>query len=1488
MSEGPDKAAADIGLGATVSMRDLEPIEAAVRNGVLAFPTVAVGASAGGLEALSRFFAATPADSGCAYVVMIHLAPDRESMLVPLLQRVTVTPVRAAVDGAALQPDHIYVGPPGCYFELHGGCIALHPVVERPPRPTSIDRLMISLAADQRDHAIGVVLSGADGDGTLGIKAIRSEGGLTIAQSPEQAAHPGMPLSAIDTGLVDQVLAAEEIPAALVTYARLAGLRPGDRSDDVPQEVDLAGVLDALRVHHGIDFRGYKVPMLTRRVRRRMGLRRMQGFGEYLETLRGDTDEIKALAADFLISVTEFFREPEAWEALALEALPGLLEGKEIGESVRAWVPACATGEEAYSLAMLLLEHPLTKDRRLQVQVFGTDVDRPALDTARRGEYPHTVEHTVAPQRLRRFFQHGRSSYQVRKELREAVTFAVQNLVTDPPFSHLDLISCRNLLIYMDADLQRRILRTFHFALESDGVLALGKSETVGPHASLFSPVSQRARIYRRIGTGRAVPLDAAPLFRPPGGRPPEPGTAPALARSGADYGRLVRDALLQQHGMAAVLIDREGQVLYFYGPVQGFAEQPEGSPTSDLFSMLRHDLRPHLRAAVHRASNDRCRVETLAPGGDGTATEAPVRLGVSPIGPAGPGALLLVTFERLAQDRERDRRRPEGEHDPQASLHALEYELSTAKHDLRATIVELASANELLQVANEEAMSTNEELQSANEALQTSKEELQSVNEELSTVNAELQDKVGELEAVNNDLGNLLASTHLPTLFLDRGLKIKRFTPAASELFSLLPGDVNRPLTDIASVFEFGSLLEDARKVLHDLVPLERETRSASGRHYLRRTLPYRTQDDRIDGIVVTFVDVSELKRGAEGLQRLAAVMQGSNDAIIVHDLDGRLLLWNASAVQMYGYPASEVLDKGVSLLLPEQAREPHRALVAGALKGERNQGADVLRRHRDGTLYHASATVSVIQGDDGKPTAVAWTERDITPTKRAQELLRESEQRFRALADSAPVVIWMSDVDGEMQFVNQEFERFSGLTKEQLGRRRWFDLLHPSDVDGQRALLNRGNNGDGRTEATVRLQSRGGEFRWMRSTVRARHDASSARVGLIGTMVDVHELIGIELTLRTADRRKDEFIAMLGHELRNPLVPIRNAAEVLNRLDLDDARVDWVRDTLVRQVAHVTRLVDDLLDISLLTRGKVRLQREPLDLLPAIQRSIETVRPLIERKKHRLSAALPAGEFWVDGDPIRLMQVFENLLTNAAKYTGEGGEVAIEALRTENRVTVRVCDNGLGIAPAMHERIFELFVQDERAVDRSEGGLGIGLALARHLVELHGGVIRADSEGLGRGSEFVVELPLLADPTPCAAPPDEEAPDAPAVTGRVLVVDDDSDGGSSLVMLLNVLGYAAELALHLEGAMEVARRLKPRVVLMDIAMPRMNGYEVANRLQMLQGMGRDQVSYLALSGFGRAEDVQRSTDAGFAHHLVKPVEPDELDRLLKELLTS
>jgi chemotaxis methyl-accepting protein methylase/chemotaxis response regulator CheB/signal transduction histidine kinase len=821
---------------------------------------VGIGASAGGIEALKELFTAMPSDSGLAFVVIQHLEPTHESRMADILGKCTSMKVVQARDGMLVQANHVYANPAGKYTSIDAGRLVVSERSERDRIRMPIDFFLTSLAEDQHEAAVGIILSGSSGsDGTRGVRAVREAGGMCMAQDPQTAQFPAMPQSAIDTGLVDHVLAVAMMPAALVGYAQHAAVRasPGHTTTEAAAD-DLEPILKLLRTRTSSDYRHYKKTTIIRRIHRRMGINQVADMADYLTLLEEDQGELTRLSRDMLIGVSSFFRDAEAFEELRKEAIVPLVARSDPDNPLRAWVPGCASGEEAYSVAMLMLESVAAAGTARPVQVFASDVDDHALEVGRAGVYAESIAEAITPTRLERFFTRQGQKYQVTTQLREAVVFSRQDLIADPPFSKLDLISCRNVLIYIEPAFQKKVLALFSFALTPGGYLFLGKSEGIAEMEDHFEPVSKPRRIYRLIRPNRQAAA-AFPLRT--GGRPvgqPERKTTvpPATALAQAN-----QDVLLRHFKASIVLVNPKGQILHFYGETERYLGHPKGPASLNVLDMITGTLSAKLRRAMERAfkRDEAVKIPRAPVPRAGTPL---ADLTVMPV-PTAPEAdkLLAIIFEDTSDPRSSAAALPVSAED-EPLVTQLEQEVNTLRSELRADAEEFDTANEELRAANEEVMSMNEELQSANEELEASKEELQSVNEELTTVNSQLNDNLAELTTTNNDLANLLAATEIATVFLDSQLRIKRFTPRATELLNLIPADRGRPISHISQNFDGKELAAESEKTLSSLTPTEREVQTHDGRWHTMRILPYRTLDDRIDGVVITFSDVTRLKR--------------------------------------------------------------------------------------------------------------------------------------------------------------------------------------------------------------------------------------------------------------------------------------------------------------------------------------------------------------------------------------------------------------------------------------------------------------------------------------------------------------------------------------------------------------------------------------------------------------------------------------------------
>jgi two-component system CheB/CheR fusion protein len=856
------------------------------------FPIVGIGASAGGLDACRKLVGALPASSGMAFILVQHLDPTHESMMVDLLASHTSMTVRQATDDLPIEREHLYVIPPGFYLSVGNGALHLSQPQARHGARMPFDFLLNSLAEQYGANAICVILSGTGGDGSLGLKAVNEKGGLVIAQDPGEAGYDGMPRSAIATGAVDLVLPVAKIPEALAKYQQRTALMRAQNGAHPQTETHewFPEIIDLLRTKTAHDFTLYKPGTLQRRIERRMAMAAIENveMDRYLELLRNDTGELDLLAKDLLINVTSFFRDPAVFDLLAEKIIPDLVRSRAADQSLRIWVAGCSTGEETYSLAMLFREQVTAAKGNVKLQIFASDVDPDAVARARDGIYPETIEADVSAARLARFFTKEDDSYKVSPELRATVVFTVQDVLADPPFSRLDMVSCRNLLIYLRPEAQAKVIALFHFALREDGILLLGSSETVGNVGGHFEAVSKSERLYRH--TGHTRPGEIAVAMRAGDGvrafARAGPGHTPSRQGALAD---LCRRLVLETYAPAAILINRKHECLYSLGPTDRYMRVAPGHPTHDLLTMAREGVRTKLRSAIQRAFRENKRVVIAGDRANRDGNAFSFSIAVQPVLSEGDELLLICFIDEPKQDR-REGHSITPEEAPRVA--ELERELEETRTQLQSAVRDLEISGEEQKAINEEALSVNEEYQATNEELLASKEELQSLNEELTSLNSQIQETLERQRTMSNDLQNVLYSTDVATLFLDSNLNIRFFTPATKALFSIIASDVGRPLADLSLLAADRALPADARTVLQTLLPLEREIEAQNGAWYTRRILPYRAQDNAVEGVVITFADITERRQAANALEearrqaQLANVAKSRFLAAASHDL--------------------------------------------------------------------------------------------------------------------------------------------------------------------------------------------------------------------------------------------------------------------------------------------------------------------------------------------------------------------------------------------------------------------------------------------------------------------------------------------------------------------------------------------------------------------------------------------------------------------------
>jgi two-component system CheB/CheR fusion protein len=1064
---------------------------------------VGIGASAGGIAPLQQFFAEMSADSGLAFVVVMHLSPDFESQLAEVLQQKTRMPVVQVTEAVEVQPNHVYVIPPNHQLTFDDSMLRLLPPQQAQGRRVTIDLFFRTLAYAYGQRAVSIILSGTDSDGVIGLKHVRAQGGVTIAQEPEEAEFDSMPLNAINTGMVDWVLAVGDMPQRLLTFVRnenamqlppeipeaeepdakvedvAGGETVSDETRDPQDEEALLLVLKHVRAHTGHDFGHYKRATLLRRIARRMQVNSLDSIPHYLDFLRQHPAEAPALLHDLLIGVTHFFRDQGSFAALDAN-IPQLFAAKKHTDELRIWVTACATGEEAYSIAILLCEHAAKLNDAPNVQVFATDIDEQSINTARDALYPTTIEADVSQERLRQFFMRDNGRYRVKKEIRDKVLFARHNVLSDPAFSRVDLVTCRNLLIYLNREAQRRVFDILHFALRPGGLLFIGGAESADSSHSLFSPLDSHHRIYVRRSVPRPtwnIPTLPARVAAPDrrGGkadRPMLPGMPSAGVEDASEHSQAssyegqgrrsvlfgeLHLKLLEEYGPPSVVVNEAYDIVHLSENAGRYLTFHAGEPSTNLMTVVNQALRVELRTALFRAaqSNESVIVPALSVPVGGARER--IDLQVRPIRPGDSAhGFFLVLFDKKIEPLTPAEQRTERE----TISRDVGDELQSLKEQLNATVEQFEVSSEELKASNEELQAMNEELRSAAEELETSKEELQSVNEELITVNHELKEKVDELSRANGDLNNLMTSTDLATIFLDRELRVVRFTPRVQDTFNLLPADVGRPISDVTHKLQYDALIGDAKEVLDRLAPIEREI-EAEGACFLTRITPYRTLDDKISGVVFTLVDVTQVKRAQDEVRvisdqmeaqslRFQTILEAVPDFIYEFDLQGRFTFVNPSLLRLWGKTAEEAVGKNFHELdyTPELATKLQRQI---------QQVIDTRRSLQDETPYTSKIGERMYEylffplfGEGGKVDAVAGVTRDITERRRAESAFRESERRLQRMVNVARVGVMTLDREGVILHSNEALVEMLGYERAEFEKRSftWRDLTPPDHM--------------------------------------------------------------------------------------------------------------------------------------------------------------------------------------------------------------------------------------------------------------------------------------------------------------------------------------------------------------------------------------------------------------------------------------------------------
>jgi two-component system CheB/CheR fusion protein len=1355
------------------------------------FPIVGIGASAGGLEAFTQLLTHLPIDTDMAFVLVQHLDPNHKSLLEQILSRATRMQVHQVVDSMSVEPNHVYVIPPNKQMVISQGLLKLAPRDKVFGVAMTVDMFFLSLAKECGNKAIAVVLSGADGDGAIGAKAVKAAGGITFAQCEDTAQVSSMPNTAVATGHVDFILSPQAIAEELVKISHhpyvaddmvKAVEEPEEASTD---DKSFQTIFVLLQATTGVDFTHYKHTTLKRRILRRMVLYQIERLEEYIKFIQTHPAEVQALYEDVLINVTSFMRDSAAFDTLKSKVFPAIIKDKSPKIPIRIWVGGCSTGEEAYSIAICLLEFLETQPIKPPIQIYATDISEIAIEKARLGNYKTSQIKDISPERLRRFFVQVDGGYQIRKSVRELCVFAKQNLCADPPFSKLDLISCRNVMIYFGTSLQKKVLPIFHYALKQNGFLMLGTSETVGEFLDLFSLVDKKYKIYARKLTPCRLPLDVIS-----NNYPLDLKFNTALSPEAFNDLDLHKEAdriVLNRYAPVGVIINYDLEILQFRGQTNRYLEPAPGRASLNLLKMVREDLQIEVRTVVGQAKKQNMLVRKEGLQIWDNEQVRYVNVDVIPFQVrTSQEQYFLILFEdtsstqpvEIVSNKTRSRKLTT---DPEIAR--LQNELTITKEHLQAIIEEQESSNQDLRSAHEEILSSNEELQSTNEELETAKEETQAANEELSTVNDELYRRNVEASRVSNDLENLLSSTNIPIVMLGADLRIHRFTPQAQQILNLIPTDVGRPFRDINHNLNVPDLEQQVLEVINTLNVKEQEVQDHKGYWYYLRIRPYRTIENKIDGAVVILVDIDALKRSAQELTEsqyyAEAIVETIRGPLILLDASLRVVTANRAFYGMFQVTAATVEQRLIFELGNGQWNIPQLGSLLEAIVPSNSQLEDF------------------------------------------QNL--EVEHEFE-------------QIGRKVMLLNAR--KISQPNVEQM------ILLAIDDITEQKQLQTE------RTQLLLQEQS-------------ARTAAE------------------------TANRIKDDFLSMLSHELRNPLNSLVGWAQLLRTQKMDSSRLARGLEAIESSAKIQTQLIEDLLDISRITTGKMCLDIHLIELPPVIQAAVETVRMSAEAKQIRLLTKLDSKPEQIFGDPVRLQQMVMNLLSNAIKFTDAGGRIEIKLEYLKSTAKIQVSDTGKGISAEFLPYIFDRFRQADSSQTRSNGGLGLGLTIVRHLVELHGGTVLAQSLGEEQGATFTVTLPLQRMPKErllsavTSEPIDTELGDVPSLEGvRVLIVDDTTDLLELFTISLEDYGATVTTVTSATDALATltANPQGYDVLLSDISMPGENGYTLIRQMRELSPEAGGQIPAAALTAHARKEDYAEARAAGFQMHLTKPVAPKRL----------
>ncbi|WP_187261389.1 chemotaxis protein CheB [Pontibacter beigongshangensis] len=1341
---------------------------------------VGIGASAGGLEAIHMLFDHFPSNSSFSFVIIQHLSPDHKSLMAELLSKHTQMQVQEAEDNMRTKPNCVYVLPSGKQLTLKGGRLRLADKTRTKEPNFAIDVFYESLAKDRGRYAIGVILSGTGTDGTKGAKAIKAAGGMVVVQDPGSAKFDGMPRSAIDAGLGDFVLSPEQIPQEIMEYTRKVPLVKSlaERNAEENEEVLLQEILELICTHTQTDFREYKQATIFRRIRKRMDSLKVKDLQDYLTYLHQNPAEVKQLCQEILINVTRFFRDQEVFDILEEDVIPNIVASRNAEEQVKVWVTACSTGEEAYSLAMLFTECYGRMGREPSVKIFATDIDMQAISQASKGIYPASIAKDVSQERLQRFFVQKGNKYCVSEEIRKLVVFAQHDLQKDPPFSKIDLITCRNMLIYLSASLQKKVLSLFPYALNLNGYLLLGPSEHIGEMGTYFSEENRKWKLYQKIKESQLV----KPSYGTSGITPAfSSGSASGLRNSQMNqYNDLFIDAVSEDLKVTGLYIDQNYQLLHGIGDINQFLKFPGKRLHFNLLKMVPEELAVTLSVGIRKAIKQNqqivARQVTLKTG----KRSRNVRVTIKPVAAEKnlPTIILIILQEvgAVNQDQKVAERVIElesvSDKDLFRQLSILESELKEAQENLHLTVQDLSTANEELQSSNEELMSSNEELQSSNE-------EMQSLNEELHTVNSEHQLKIKELQELNEDLDNYIRSSNIGQLFIDHHLVIRKFTPTVKEIINIIEGDVGRPIHHLSHKLRYANLLEDIMQVNNTSTEVEQELETNEGKCFLMRIIPYLKHDGNKDGVVLSFVDVTTLKALTNVVQ---GVLDSSLNSIMAFEavrdekqeiIDFSWSLLNRKAEEFVGRPLAQLQHQGVLSELPFLQKSGLFRKYVGVVETGKPLHIEQVLDVNNAKAWYEIAAVKMGDGltvtmadisekknsedkillayDELKKAEENLIKLNNELEKRVAERTKElaaSEERFRLVSMATNDVVWdWNLVDNELWW-SESLATVLGYDPAQMGKgiNGWFDKIHPDDKDGMMKGLNKAiNHGKDQWADEYRIARADGSYAYVSNRAYILQNEYRVPYRVLGSFIDLSDLKATQEKLEDTNEHLlkvnndlDTFVYTASHDLKAPVANIEGLILLLED-QMEEAGplpgeptqplFDMIKDSIFR----FKNVIKDLTDIAKVQRD-VDGEAESVDLREVIENVKLTVHDMLEKEQATLHIDIEDAAK-VNFSRKNMYSILYNLMSNAVKYSSpeRRPEIYLRTEQVDGHVLLSVKDNGLGISQDNLTKMFTLFKRFHSHVD----GTGMGLYIVKRMIDNAGGRIEVESEE-GAGTVF------------------------------------------------------------------------------------------------------------------------------------------------------